>query len=94
MMVKVTRGSLVWSMQGSGIRWSYLLDERHEDVKEVNLVSSAQRHIHVDQLDGVWFGNSQRVRQIVAELGQLATESTTTSLKSDALLESRTHQNG
>lgn len=54
--------------QPKGIRWSYLLDKRHEDVKEVNLVSSAQRHIDVDQLDGVWFGNPQRIRQTVAEL--------------------------
>lgn len=60
-MVKVTTESLVRSMQILGIRWPYLLDERHEDVKEVNLVSNAQRHIHVDQLDGIWFGNPQRI---------------------------------
>lgn len=67
-MIKVTTWSLVRSVRSLGIGWSYLLDERHEDVKEVNLVSSAQRHIHVDQLDGVWLGNPQWIRQTVAEL--------------------------
>lgn len=67
-MIKVTTGSLVLPMQKSGIRWSYLLHERHEDIKEVNLVSNAQRYIHVDQLDGVWFGNPQRIRQTVTEV--------------------------
>lgn len=62
MMTEVTTECLVWRIQNVGIRWSYLLDERHEDVKEVNLVSSAQRHIHLDYLDAIGFGDPERIR--------------------------------
>ena len=50
------------------IRWCYLCGKCEEDVHTVDLVSRKQGQVHVDQFDGVWFGDPQRILQGVAEL--------------------------
>ncbi len=48
--------------------WCYLCGECKQDVQTVDLVSRNQRQIHLDQFDGVWFGDPQRILQSVTEI--------------------------